>query len=104
MLVMKYLIFGVWLFSLEGKQDAIGTDIAAALVKNLERIDPKADKSLLRELVCWHSDQQTGSEPLGVVLISKETGSVACGSQFILCKDQPTYLNVTQITPRIALR
>ena len=25
-----------------GKQDAIGTDIAAALVKNLERIDPKA--------------------------------------------------------------
>jgi hypothetical protein len=88
-------------FAREGKQDAIGTDIAAALVKNLERIDPKAlvdDDSLLSELVSWRSDQHMGNQPLGVVLISKETNCVACGNQLLLRKDRPTSITVYDTT------
>ena len=83
-------------FAMDGKHDAIGTDITVALVKNLERIDPKAlvdNDSLLRDLVCWRSDQQTGSQSLGIVLISKETNCVACGSK-LLRKDRPTYITI----------
>ena len=56
-------------FSMEGKQEAIGTDIIDALVKNLEKIDPKAlvdDDSLLSELVSWRSGQHMGSQPLAL--------------------------------------
>ena len=89
---------------MEGKQEAIGTDITAALVKNIEKIDPKAlidDDSLLSELVSWRSGQHMGSQPLGVVLISKETKCVTCGSQLPLRKDRPTCITVydTNIGP-----
>ena len=90
-------------FAMEGKQYA--TVITASLMKNLEKIDAKAlDDSLLRELVCWHSDQQMGSQPLGVVLISKETKCVACGSQgstnIVIIK---LYYDKCWSTPRNAL-
>ena len=67
------------------------------LVKNLERIDPNAfvdDDCLQRELVCWRSDQQLGNQPLGVVLISKESKCVACESPLILRKDRPSHVTV----------
>ena len=84
-------------FALDGKQGTIGPDIAAALVKNLEKIDPKAlidDESLQRDLVCWHSDEQKQGQPLGIILISKERNCVACGSQLLLRKDRPSYIAV----------
>lgn len=81
------------------QRNPIDPKVAESLIRNIESFDKAAlsdDNSLRTELISWGSGHNDlpGGKLLGVVLITKETSCILCGSKLSIRNERPAYISV----------